>query len=146
MVMSPDSWCQVADLAYRLGAADILGYGLGRQAAGTAIVNRLGLPSLPLTDMRVWRKSAPRGSASLTEFWSVPTLRAKANWIRWMVIPSPAKIRYMSLPSDAPRHRLLGAYARYWRNLGRDLGPGAAAAARVVKSRQRLAAGGRDGS
>lgn len=137
-VMSAEDWRQVAALACRLGVSDILGYGLGHHAAGAAIANRLGLPGLPPDDPRVLRVSAPRSSVSLAEFLSAPTLRAKASWMRWMIFPSPAKIRYMSLPPDAPRRRLPGAYARHWRNLGRGLRPGAAAAAaRVARGHRR---------
>ena len=144
MVMSADDWRPVADLAYRLGVADVLGYGLGHHEAGAGIVDRIGLPILPPADRRVWSMSAPKGSASLAEFWSAPTLRAKASWIRWMLLPSPAKIRYVFLLPRAPRRVLLGAYVRYWWNLGRGLRPGAVAAARVLRDRRQPATGGRD--
>jgi hypothetical protein len=146
MVMSADDWHPVADLAYRLGAADILGYGLGHHEAGAGIVNRLGLPSLPRADRRVWGMSVPRGSVSLTEFWSAPGLRAKATWIRWTLLPSAAKVRYVFVLPGAPRHLLLGAYVRYWRNLARGLGPGALAAARVIRNHRRPATGGSEES
>jgi hypothetical protein len=63
-------------------------HGLSHLETGAGIVDRIGLPSLPPADRRVWSMSAPKGSASLAEFWSAPTLRAKASWIRWMLLPS----------------------------------------------------------
>ena len=76
-VMSADEWRPVADLAARLGIAGILGFGLRHHAAGAEIADRLTLPPLSPADPWAWMLSAPRGSASLTEFWSAPTLRAK---------------------------------------------------------------------
>jgi hypothetical protein len=83
--------------------------------------------------------SAPRGSASLTEFWSAPTLRAKVARIRRTLLPSPAWIRHVSRLPGAHGPRLLLAYARWWR----DLVPAGVSAARFVRSRHRLAKGGR---
>jgi len=143
MVMSADDWHAVAGLAYRLGVADVLGYGLGRHEAGAGIVRRIGLPGLRPAGRRVWSMSAPKGSASLAEFWSAPSMRAKASWIRWMLLPSPAKIRYVFHLPRRSRPMLLGAYARYWWNLGRGLQPGAVAAARVLRNRRQPATGGR---
>ena len=78
-VMSVDDWRPVADLAARLGIAGILGLGLRHHAAGAEIADRLALPYLSPTDPWSWMLSAPRGSASLTEFWSAPTLRARRS-------------------------------------------------------------------
>jgi hypothetical protein len=140
-VMSADDWRPVADLAARLGIAGILGSGLRHHAAGAEIADRLTLPCLSPADPWAWMASAPRGSASLTELWSAPTLRAKVQRIRWTLLPSPAWIRHVSRLPDAHGHALLLAYARWWR----DLAPATVSAARFVRDRQRLAKGSGDG-
>jgi hypothetical protein len=137
--MPADGWRPVADLAARLGIAGILGSGLRHHAAGAEIADRLSLPCLSPADPWAWTQSAPRGSASLTEFWSAPTLRAKAQRIRWKLLPSPAWIRHVSRLPDAHGARLLLAYARWWR----DLAPAVVGAARFVRGRRRLAQGRR---
>lgn len=140
-VMSADDWRPVADLAARLGIAGILGFGLRHQAAGAEIADGLTLPCLSPADPWAWMLSAPRGSASLTGFWSAPTLRAKAQRIRRALLPSPAWIRHVSRLPDAHGPKLLLAYARWWR----DLAPAVVCAARFVRGRRRLAKGGGDG-
>jgi hypothetical protein len=140
MVMSADDWRPVADLAARLGISGILGFGLRRHATGAEIADRLTLPCLSPDDPWSWMLSAPRGSASLTAFWSAPTLRAKAQRIRWILLPSPGWIRHVSRLPDAHGHTLLLAYARWWR----DLAPAIVSAARFVRGRQMLAKGGDD--
>lgn len=134
-VMSADDWRPVIDLADRLGATGILACGLRHDEVGTEIADRLGVPRLRAA------VSAPKGAASLAEFWTAPAWGAKARLIRWMLFPSPAKVRYVADPSGVHRTRLLRAYARYWRNLGRDLWPAAAAAARLARAGRPLAGG-----
>lgn len=140
-VMSMDDWRPVADLAARLGTAEILGFGLRHQAAGAQIADRLILPGLSLTSSQLGMRFAPRGSASLAKFWAAPTLWAKVQRIRWTLLPSPAKIRYVSGLPGAHGHTLLLAYARWWR----DLAPAVVSAVRFVRGRQRFAKGGGDG-
>jgi putative nucleotidyltransferase-like protein len=140
-VMSVDDWRSVADLATRLGAAEILGFGLRHHAAGAVAADGLGLPSLSLTSSQLGMRFAPRGSASLVEFWPALTLRAKVQRIRWTLLPSPAKMRYVSRLPDAHGHTLLLAYARWWR----ELAPALVSAVRFVGGRRRLANGGGDG-
>jgi hypothetical protein len=135
-VMPADDWRPVVDLADRLGATEILAFGLRRDAVGAGIADRLGLPRL-----RVAAMSAPKGSAAFTEFWTAPAWAAKVRLIRWMLFPSPAKARYVADPSGVHRPRLLRAYTRYWRNLVRDLWPAVAAAARFARDRRRPAGG-----
>jgi hypothetical protein len=135
-VMSADDWRPVADLAARLGATEILAFGLRRDAIGAGIADRLGVPRLRAPAM-----SAPKGSASFTEFWTAPAWEAKARLMRWMLFPSPAKVRYVADPFGVHRPQLLRAYTRYWRNLVRDLWPAAAAAARFARDRRRPAGG-----
>jgi hypothetical protein len=140
-VMSADDWRPVAYLAERLGIAGILGFGLRHHPAGAEIADSLTLPFLSPADPWAWMLSAPRGSASLTELWSAPTLRAKAQRIRWTLLPSPAWIRHVSRLPNAHGYTLLLAYARWWR----DLGPAVVSATRFVRSRQKLAKCGGDG-
>ena len=140
-VMSVDDWRPVADLATRLGIEGILGLGLRHEAVGTEIADSLALPYLSPADPWSWMLSAPRGSASLTEFSSAPTLRVKAQQIRSKLLPSPAWIRHVSRLPDAHGRTLLLAYARWWR----DLGPALVSAARFVRDRRRLAKGDGDG-
>jgi hypothetical protein len=139
-VMSADDWRPVAYLAERLGIAGILGFGLRHHPDGAEIADSLTLPFLSPADPWAWMLSAPRGSASLTELWSAPTLRAKAQRIRWTLLPSPAWIRHVSRLPNAHGYTLLLAYARWWR----DLGPAVVSATRFVRSRQKLAKCGGD--
>ncbi len=139
--MPVDDWRPVADLAQRLGVTEILGLGLRHHAAGAEIADSLTLACLSPADPWAWMQSAPRGSASLTEFWPALPLRAKVRRIRWTLLPSPAKIRYVSGLPDAHGHKLLLAYVRWWR----DLAPAMVSATRFVRGRQRLAKGGGDG-
>ena len=132
-VMSVDDWRPVADLAARLGIAEMLGLGLRHHAVGAEIADGLALPCLSPTDSRIWMLSAPRGSASLAELWAAPTLRATVQRIRWTLIPSPAKIRYVSRLPDAHGYTLLLGYARWWR----DLAPAIVSAVRFVRGRPR---------
>jgi len=136
-VMSVDDWRPVADLAARLGIEGILGLGLRLQAGGAGIADSLALPYLSPADPWSWMLSAPRGSASLTEFSSAPTLRVKAQRIRSKLLPSPAWIRHVSRLPDAHGRTLLLAYARWWR----DLAPAFVSAVRFVRDRRRLAKG-----
>jgi Uncharacterised nucleotidyltransferase len=130
--MSADDWRPVADLAERLGIARILGFGLRHYAAGAEIADSLALP-----DPRFWKLFAPRGSA----FWSAPTLGAKAKQIRWTLLPSPAKIRYVSGLRDAHGCTLLLGYAQWWR----DLAPAFVSAVRFFMDSHRLPRGDGDG-
>jgi hypothetical protein len=140
-VMSVDDWRPVADLATRLGIDGILGLGLRRHRVSAEIADSLALPYLSPTDPWSWMLSAPRGSASLTEFSSAPTLRVKVQWIRSKLLPSPAWIRHLSRRPDAHGRTLLLAYVRWWR----DLVPAFVSAVRFVRGRQSLAKGDGDG-
>jgi hypothetical protein len=136
-MMSADDWRPVADLAARLGVTRVMGFGLRHDAVGAQIADGLGLPSLASTDPLVRALHAPRGSVSLIDFWSAPTLRAKAQRIRWMLLPSPAKIRYVSRLPDAHGRTLLLAYARWWR----DLGPAFVPAVRFARGQPKAGQG-----
>ena len=140
-VMSADDWRPVADLAARLGVTEAMGFGLRHDAMGAEIADGLGLPRLSPSDPLVRALYAPRGSVSLTDFWSASTLRGKVQRIRWMLLPSPAKIRYVSGLPDAHGRTLLVAYAQWWR----DLAPAFVSAVRFVRGRQRLPKGDGDG-
>lgn len=139
-VMSADDWRASAEMAARLGVADILGAGLRHQATGAEIADRLGLPCLPLADSRFWPRFAPRGSASAAEILSALTLRQKADRIRRVLLPSPAKIRYVSRSPDRRGWSLLPRYVRWWSDLARATAP----AVRHARARQRLARGNND--
>jgi len=134
-VMSADDWRGTAEMAARLGVTDILGAGLRHQGAGAKIADCLGLPRLPLADSRFWPGFAPRGSASAAEILSATTLRQKTDRIRRVLLPSPAKIRYVSSSPDRRGWSLLPSYARWWRDLARATAP----AVRHARARQRLA-------
>ncbi len=131
-------WRPVAELAARLGVTTVLGFGLRREAAGTVIADGLGLPVRAPAESHFWAEYAPRGAKSLTEFWSAPTWGARAQQVRWTLLPSPAKVRYTSRRPDAHRHSLVFAYVGWWRDLARDIVP----AVRCASSRRRLTHGG----
>jgi hypothetical protein len=136
-MMSADDWRPVADLAARLGVTGVMGFGLRHDAVGAEIAEGLGLPGLSSTDPLVKALHAPRGSVSLADFWSDPTLRAKVQRIRWMLLPSPAKIRYVSRLPDAHGRTLLLAYVRWWR----DLAPAFVSAVRFVRGQPKARRG-----
>jgi hypothetical protein len=138
-VLPGADWQPVAELAGRLDVSDILGFGLRHDPAGVALADRLGLPLRAPADSHYWARYAPEGSIPLAGLWAAPTWRAKARRIRWALLPSPAKIRYVSRAPDAHGPRLLLGYARWWRHLARTIVP----AARCVIGHQR--AGQRDG-
>lgn len=133
-VLSADDWRDAAELAGRLGVADVLGAGLRSQAAGAEVADRLRLPGSSLAGSLFWPRLAPRGAASVAEFWSPSTLRQKADQIHRVLLPSPAKIRYVS---GSRGRSLLPGYARWWR----DLALAAAPAVRHAGGRRRLARG-----
>jgi hypothetical protein len=114
-----------------------MGFGLRHDAVGAEIAEGLGLPGLSSTDPLVKALHAPRGSVSLADFWSDPTLRAKVQRIRWMLLPSPAKIRYVSRLPDAHGRTLLLAYVRWWR----DLAPAFVSAVRFVRGQPKARRG-----
>jgi putative nucleotidyltransferase-like protein len=132
----PD-WRPVAELAARLGVGDILGFGLRQEPAGADLADRLGLPLRAPAESHYWARYAPQGSISLAGVWSDPTWRAKAQRIRWALLPSPSKIRYVLGVPDAHGRSLLLGYARWWRHVARTIVP----AARCVIGHQRAAEG-----
>lgn len=136
--MPRHDWRPVADLAARLGVTAALGFGLRQEAAGIMVADGLGLPVRAPAESHYWLQYAPRGAQSLAEFWSAPTWWARVRQVRWILLPSPAKVRYTSGRPDARRRSLASAYARWWRGLARDIVP----AARCANSRRRLARGG----
>jgi hypothetical protein len=128
-----DDWGPVALLAGRLRAQDLLGFGLRRSPAGAEIADGLGLPDLPPGDWRFSVASAPRGSMSLQAFRSAKGVRTKLRWIRWTLLPSPAKIRLLAgLQPGTGGWPLLMAYARRWLALG----PATFRAERFLRRRQ----------
>lgn len=139
-VMAASHWRDTADMAARLGVADVLGATLRHHAAGAEIADRLGLPGRSLAESRFWSPFAPRGSEAVAEFWSASTLRQKRDRIRRVLLPSPAKVRYVSGNPDSRGWSLLPRYALWWRDLALATVP----AMRHVRGRRRPA--GSDGS
>jgi hypothetical protein len=121
--MPSDEWPAVVQVAVRLGVADLLGEGLRHDDAGVAVAESLGLPDLP-PGSPLELVGAPRGVASLTRFWAAPTWTAKAQWLRWMLLPSPAKIRYRSHLPQAGTAALMSGYVRWWHELIPAVAPG----------------------
>ena len=128
---APD-WEAVAALATRLGIADVLGHGLRRHPAGGEVADRLGLPhSLRAGSPLRWAVlGGPRGTASLLRLREAPTWREKAQLVRWALLPSAAKIRYVSARPGARGRALAGAYMRWWQDLARAAVPAVQGAAR----------------
>lgn len=125
--MTPPEWEAVAALAARLGIADVLGHGLRREEAGAEVADGLGLPDLAVADSpyRWLLLGGPRGAGSLLALREAPTWRARAHAIRWMLLPSPAKSRYVAGVPDQGGRTLVLAYARWWRDLARAALPAA---------------------
>lgn len=116
--MPADDWGPVAALAARLGVDNVLGLGLRHHPRGAAIADGLGLPQLSITGSPYrWAfLGGPRGAASLGLLREAPTLREKARWIRWQMVPSPAKVRYVAA-SPSRKGSLARSYFRWWRDL-----------------------------
>lgn len=117
--MSLPEWEAVAALAARLGISDVLGHGLRREEAGAAVADCLGLPDLAVADSpyRWPLLGGPRGAGSLLALREAPTWRARVEAIRWMLLPSPAKARYVAGVVDQGGRALAAAYARWWLDL-----------------------------
>ncbi|MHB8467267.1 MAG: nucleotidyltransferase family protein, partial [Acidimicrobiales bacterium] len=128
-VMAADDWRAVAVLARRLGVEDIVGYGLRHTEAGAVIADGLGLPTMVAGSSAFWYVSAPRGSVSMAECWAAPTWSLKLKWVRWTLVPSRAKIRYLYGVVNPSPSALASAYLRRWRDVACSLGAAARSAA-----------------
>lgn len=123
-----EGWQEVARLAGRLGIAGVVGLGLRHLPEGADLAGRLGLPQASPSP-------EPRGVQSLSRLRSAPTIADKARIVRWAVIPSPAKVRWVSTPQQP----LVAGYVRYWRGLAKSTGPAVRfVLARRVASSNRL--------
>jgi hypothetical protein len=113
-----EQWPEVVDLASRLGIDGALAIGLRLDPDGARLAERLCLPVPPLDSSTFWYASAPQGAWSLAMLWSAPSLREKVLWVRWTLVPSPARIRAGIYP--VPPGQKMGlciAYARWWRHV-----------------------------
>lgn len=137
-VLSPADWRRTADLAERLGMVGIFGAALRHEAIGAGIADQLGVPGREIADSPFWLSFAPRGSAALAQFRAIPTVRQKARQVRWALLPSPAKIRYVSRRPDGSPLSLPHGYARWWH----DLALAGIQAARYLRTRQHLTRNG----
>lgn len=132
--LTPEEWRVVAELAARLGADDLLGAGLRHRPPGAAVADHLGLPHPVPSDMRFWRESAPDGAVAFREFWAAPSLSAKLGWIRWMLVPSPARLRFISSLKHLDDLPLWRSYLRRWARIVTHL----PAAVRFVAARSQV--------
>jgi Transglutaminase-like superfamily/Uncharacterised nucleotidyltransferase len=125
-----EGWQEVAQLAEALGIAGVVGLGLRQFPQGADLAGRLGLPHLALADSAYYFNHpwAPRGARLLFSLRSAPTIRDKARIVRRDLIPSPARVRYLS----AQKPSLVAGYIRYWGVLAMSIGP----AARFVVARR----------
>lgn len=117
---APD-WEAVAALATRLGIADVLGHGLRRHPAGAEVADRLGLPdSVRAGSPHRWALlGGPRGAASLLRLREEPTWREKALAVRYVLVPSRAKVRYVSAQRQGGCGSLAHAYVGWWADLAK---------------------------
>jgi len=98
-----EEWLPVADLAARLGAGEGLAVGLGLVPEGEHIARHLGLPAFSLDASAVGLGFAPRGTGLVAMLGSLGTARAALVRVRWTLVPSVAKIRYVAgLPAAGP--------------------------------------------
>ena len=116
-----EEWDEVVDLASRLGVTEGLARGLRLDPDGARLADRLRLPFPSPDSSTFWYASAPRGSWSLAMLGSAATLREKVLWIRWTVLPSPARIRsgIYHVPTGR-KWALVVAYARWWLHVARS--------------------------
>lgn len=118
-----EMWRPVAELATDLGVRELLGLGLRLDPAGAQVAENLDLPATPAETTTMWSSFAPRGSASLAIVAARQTTRERLRSIRWIILPSPAKTRYIAgLPRGRP-WALGGAYIEHWRGMAELLVP-----------------------
>lgn len=111
-----DGWRTATSLAARLGATELLATGLRQYPRGTAVADQLGLPH----PRNPFWLSAPRGAESLASLRPLHDTQAALRWMRWTLLPSPAKIRYVTRSAGSPRETLAGGYVRWWAGLARS--------------------------
>ena len=117
-----EQWSEVAALASTLGVERELALGLSLDPAGAAVARALAVAA-PAPDAPAWLAFAPRGAGSLDMLAGAPTLGAKLRVVRWAILPSPAKIRYVAGGTALTRRALVAAYASWWAGLARDAVP-----------------------
>ena len=134
-----ERWIDVAELAAVVGASEGLALGLRQATRGVAIAEALEL-GVPAVDRSTWGPFyAPRGLGTLAKLGAQPTWLGRAAHVRSALVPSRAKLRYMSvLPADR-RGALARAYMAWWWGLARALPE----AVRYSVGRRRSSAGRR---
>jgi hypothetical protein len=132
--LSAEEWAEVAALAARLGVEDLLALGLRLDRAGEAVAQALGLPDPPAEELAAWTAYAPQGANSLDMLAAAPGLGAKVRVARWVLFPSPGRVRY-EFPTTGGT---LGAYCRWWAMVARTAVP---ALRYAVSRRRRLRSG-----
>lgn len=139
-----DGWHEVALLAERLGISGVLGLGLRGHPDGAELAERLGLPQLDLEDSGYSSNAAwaPRGARALSRLRAAPSARDKATIVRRALLPSRAKVSFLSGDDPARGRAVLAGYLRYWRGLPASIGP----AARFVRDRTRPQSGAAGGT
>jgi hypothetical protein len=128
-------WTEVAALAAVLGVEDELALGLRLDPAGQEVARALGLSDPAAEASSAWPSFAPRGAVSLDVLAAAPTLGAKLQRARWILLPSPARVRYESRSTG---RALPSAYLSWWAALARKAAP---ALRYAVRRRRRLRQG-----
>ena len=131
--MPSSDWAAVCDLAGRLDLTEVLGFGLRRHPTGAALADRFGLATLDPARSLYWDVFAPfpKGANQLTGFFAAATVRKKLRWVRWTLVPTPARLRFKLNQPDLHGQALLVAYRRLWL----DIATNAPAALRFVRRR-----------
>ena len=121
--LPPPGWQRVAELARRLGIESMLAAGLWALPEGAEVADRLGFPDGRRDGPSWWYSGTPRGVISLLEFWSASNWSGRARWVRRVLFPSHAKVRYMLSSPDATGAALAALYVRHWRRVAASSGP-----------------------
>jgi hypothetical protein len=108
-VLTEAEWVGVAALATRLAVAELVSVGLAIDPRGNAVALKFGLSDPVASTPNVWATLAPPGALTLKRFASA-TIHDKIRLVRWQLLPSPAKVRYVSPQTTS----LINAYVIWW--------------------------------
>lgn len=119
-----DGWTMTAGLAAQLGVGDLLAAGLRSHSSGAALADCLGLPTAARINPYRFN-GTPRGAQSLNILREAGSVRTMVRVVRWKVLPSRTKIRYVFGRRYATGPALAWGYARWWWGLARASVPAA---------------------
>jgi len=104
------TWVRVRELAQRIDAIAALSAGLRFLPEGSALADRLGLPTELPVDVALRASGAPPLALGLEWLSRTPRLRAKAALVAHVVLPPPGALRSWRMLARKGRLGLAAAY------------------------------------